>query len=95
MEALFVDGQVGERLGLVAKYVRGGEGGVDLGVIDIDVGSGFEMAEGEHAVFDGADAVEAPLRVDEGLGILAFDGGFGVETVEEFFKHATSSRGRI
>ena len=85
LETLLIDREIDEGLGVLAEDVRGGEGGVDLGVIGRDVGGGFHVAECEHAVFDGADAVEAPLGVDEGLGVLALDRRFGGETLEEFF----------
>ena len=42
------------------------------------------MTEREHAVFDGAGAVETPLGVAEGLGVLALERGFGREVGEEF-----------
>jgi hypothetical protein len=42
------------------------------------------MAEGQHAVFEGAHAVETPLSVDDGLGALALGESFGSETDEEF-----------
>jgi hypothetical protein len=54
-------GEVDEGLGVLAEDVRGGQGGVDLGMIDVDVRGWFEVSEREHAVFDAADTIEAPL----------------------------------
>jgi hypothetical protein len=84
LEALLVEGEVDEGVGVFAEFARGGEGGVDFGMVDVDVAGFFEVAEGEHAVFDGADSVQAPLGIDESLGELAFDGSFGFEAGEEF-----------
>ena len=50
----------------------------------VDLALLAEVAEGQHAVFEGAHAVEAPLSVDDGLGELAFSEGFGGEIDEEF-----------
>src|SRR5580658_5334065 len=61
----------------------GGEGSVDLGMAGVDVAFLAEVAESEHAFFKGADAIETPLGVDDGLGALAFGESFGGETGEE------------
>ena len=41
--------------------------------------------ESEHSVFEGFDAVDAPLVVSRGLGELSFDRGCRVEAVGIFF----------
>ena len=51
----------------------------------IEIGRGFEMAHAEHAVLDGADAIDAPLIVGDGLGELALDRSLRVEAVHELF----------
>jgi hypothetical protein len=42
------------------------------------------VAEGQHAFFDGANAVETPLGVDDGLSALALGESLGSRTGEEF-----------
>jgi hypothetical protein len=58
---------------------------VDFGVIGVDVASIFEMTDAEHAVFDGRDAVNAPLIVGDGLSELALDRRLRVQAVDDFF----------
>jgi hypothetical protein len=41
------------------------------------------VAEREHAVFEGAHAIQTPLRVDDGLSELALGEGIGGEIDEE------------
>ena len=65
-----------------AVYVGGGERGVDLGMAGVDVAFLAEVAQSVHAFFEGADAVETPLGVDDGLGALLFGEGFGSQTGE-------------
>ena len=60
MEALFVDAEVDEGLGVVAEGAGGGHGGMDLGVWAIEIARRFEMTLGQHAVFDGTNAIDAP-----------------------------------
>src|ERR1700733_7749831 len=43
------------------------------------------MAQREHAVFVRTGAVETPLGVAEGLGVLALEWGFGSEVGHELF----------
>jgi len=43
------------------------------------------VTHGEHAVFDGADPVDAPLIVGDRLRELALDRGLRVEAVDDFF----------
>src|SRR5580704_218891 len=43
------------------------------------------MAEREHAFFERAGAVQTPLGVAEGFGVLAFDRGFRGEVSHQFF----------
>ena len=79
VEALLVHAEIYESLGVPAIDGGGGEGGVDFGMSGVDLGFRAEVAESEHAVFDGAHAVETPLGVDDGLGALAFGEGRGGE----------------
>src|SRR6267378_202379 len=55
MQTLFVDAQVDEVLGVGLEGSGGGEGGVDIGMLRVEVAGSFEVRFGEHAVFDGAD----------------------------------------
>src|ERR1019366_9591049 len=43
-----------------------------------------EVAERQHAVFDGANPVQSPLGVNDGLGVRALGEGFGGEIDEKF-----------
>jgi hypothetical protein len=52
----------------------------------IEIACGFEVAHAEHAIFDGADAIDAPLIIGDGLGELALDGRLRVEAVDDFFR---------
>jgi hypothetical protein len=85
VEALFVHGEVYEGLGVLEEDSSGGEGGVDFRVTRVYLALLAKVAEGEHAFFEGADAVEPPLRIDDGLGALALGEGLGSETGEVFF----------
>ena len=91
VEALLVHAEIYEGLGVTAIDGGGGEGGVDFGMAGIDLGFGAEVAESEHAVFNGAHAVETPLGVDDGLGALALGEGLGSEIDEEFVGEAVVS----
>ena len=84
IDALFVEGQQLKRAGFFAEDAGLGEGGVDLGVIDIDIAGFFEMAEGEEVVFGGAAAIETPVIFGDGLGEAALVGGFGREVSDDF-----------
>jgi hypothetical protein len=53
------------------------------GMAGVDVAFFAEVAQGVHAFFDGAHAVQTPLGVDDGLGALAFGESFGGQTGEE------------
>ena len=57
VQALFVEGQVGEGFVVVAVNARGGECRVDLGVFGFDFAGGFGVAEGDHRVFEGEGPV--------------------------------------
>ena len=56
-EALFVDGQVFERIGGAAEGFGKGEGGVGFGVAGIPEVALFDVADGEEIVLGGGDAV--------------------------------------
>ena len=58
---------------------------MDLGIVRIEIAGGFEMSLSEHAVFDGTEAVDAPLIVGYGLSELELDWRLGVEAVDDFF----------
>jgi hypothetical protein len=85
VQPLFVQGQVDEGFRIVAEDARGGDGGVDLDVFGIDFAGFLRVAKGEHGVFERTGAVEAPLGVAKGLGVLLFERGFGGEALEEAF----------
>src|SRR5579863_4182233 len=84
MKALLVHAEVDECLGVLAPDSGGGERGVEFRMARVDLTFGTVMAEREHAVFEPAHAVETPLSVDDGLGVLALGEGFGRESGEEF-----------
>jgi hypothetical protein len=91
LQALLIKGEVDECLGVLAEDVRGCEGGVDLRVVDVDLGGGFEVADDEHAVLDSSHTIEAPLadhlrfssvcisgiRPDQSIGFVGFEVFFG------------------
>ena len=69
---------------MVAELTGDGNGDIQLGVAgSVGIGDAAEFAQGEHAVFDGVDAVEAPLLVGDGLGEFALEGSLGVEGADE------------
>ena len=68
-----------------AESAGGGERGVNVGMLGVEVAGVFEVRIGEHSVLNGADAVDAPLIVGHGLRELALHGGLGVEAVDDFF----------
>jgi hypothetical protein len=84
VQTLFIDAEIDEGFRVVAEGPGGGESGVNLGMAEIDVARGFEMAHAEHAVFDGPNAVDAPLIVGDRLGELALDRGLRVEAGHDF-----------
>ena len=49
------------------------------------------MHFGEHAVFDGPDAIDAPLIIGDGLGELTLDGRAGAEAVDDFLSEGLIS----
>jgi hypothetical protein len=91
LQPLFVKTQVDEGFGVFAEDSGSGQGGVDLRMACVYVARGFEVTEREHAVFDRAGAVETPLGVAEGLGVLALERGFGREIGHEFFAESVVS----
>ncbi len=84
-QALFVEAEVHEGFGIFAERFGGGQGGKCFGMVDIHRIGLFEMAQRKHAVFVRTGAVQAPLDVTEGLGVLAFERGFGGEVGHEVF----------
>ncbi|MDP8983269.1 MAG: hypothetical protein M3O35_22060 [Acidobacteriota bacterium] len=52
-------------------------------MLGVKVTERAEVPFGEHAVFDGPDAIDAPLIVGDGLGELALHRGAGVEAVDQ------------
>jgi hypothetical protein len=83
VEALFLEAEVDEGFGVVTEDSRGGEDGVYLDVFGFDSAGFFGMAQREHGVFERAGAVQAPLSVAEGLGILLFERSLGSQGLEE------------
>jgi len=81
LDALGVEGEEGEVLRLIEKGPGLGErvfGGVESGVA-----LGFEIAEGEDVVLDGAGTIEAPAVVGNGSGKVGLDGAFGGEFFDD------------
>jgi hypothetical protein len=76
VKALFVHAEVDEGLGMLPICGCRSEDGVNFGMAGVDLSFGAVMAEGEHAVFEAAHAIEAPLGIDYGLRELAFGEGF-------------------
>ena len=87
-EAGFVQGEDGELAGVAFGAGGCGHGGLGLGVIDVGAFGVLLEAEGEEVGFHGAEAVEAPGGVGEGLGEVGFGGAlgqvFGVEGLGVF-----------
>jgi hypothetical protein len=84
VQALFADTEVDESLRVVAEGLGGGHYGVDFGMLRIEIAGSFRVSEAEHAVFDGPEAVDAPLVIGNGVGELAFEGCLGIEAVNDF-----------
>src|SRR5580698_5798887 len=76
---------------MLAPDGGGREGGVDFRMPIVGLAVRPEVAESEHAVFEGAHAVETPLSVDYGLRELALGEGFGSEIEDEFSGEALVS----
>ena len=60
-------------------------------MIGVEVSRAFGMPGGQHAVFDGTDAIDAPLIVGDGLGELALDGRLRVEAVDDLLREGAVS----
>ncbi len=82
MEALFVEGEQVDFFGGVEVGLGPGEGLVGERIVSEFAGVSFD-AQGEDIVFDGFDAVEAPVVVGDAVGELDFEEAFGVEFGEE------------
>jgi hypothetical protein len=81
----FVEAEIGEFFRAGTEGSGGGERGMNIGMLGVEVACVFKMRVGEHAVFDGANAVDAPLIVGDGLGELALEGRLRAEAVDDFF----------
>jgi hypothetical protein len=84
MEALFIEAEVDESLGVGLEGTGGQEDRVNVRVPGVEVAGVFEVPLGEHSVLNGADAVDAPLIVGDGLRELALDWSSGGEAVDDF-----------
>ena len=80
---MLLNAEIYECLGVLLIDTGGGEGGVDCGMARVDLAFLAHVAQGEHAFLDGADSVQPPLGVHDGLGALFFGEGFGGQTGEE------------
>jgi len=69
-DALFVEREVGDLVGRFAIDASGGEQGMGLGVIRIEVPGFFKVANAEDAVLHFADAPHAPEFIDHKLDEL-------------------------
>ncbi|MDP8981088.1 MAG: hypothetical protein M3O35_10905 [Acidobacteriota bacterium] len=65
---------------------------MNLRALGVELAGVFGVRLSEHAVLDGADAVDAPLIVGDGLGELPLDGSSGREAVDEFLGERSISR---
>ena len=83
VDARFVEGDVEDVFG--AAHEGGGfaEEDVGLGGAGIDLIFRVGVAEGEDAVFDGADAIEAPVAVGDEVGELEFEGAVWAEAGDD------------
>jgi len=81
LDALFINRQQIEIVGVFAPGSGLGESVIDLGVAGV-VGRVLVHAQGERAGFDGAGTLQAPAVVGDGLRDVALkiaDGGEGIE----------------
>ena len=85
VQPLFVDAEVHKSLRVRAEGPGGGHGGMDFGVVGLEIARGFEVTLGEHAVFNGTNTIYSPLIVGYGLGELTLDRGLRVEAVDDLF----------
>ena len=73
VQALLVQTEAGEEVATAVEGFGLGEGAVDGGVIRGQAAREFLEAEREEIIFRGADAVEAPVGVGDGLDSLGFE----------------------
>jgi hypothetical protein len=83
MEALGVEAEARQGLGLRFEGRGDGEGLLDLFRSVGELGRDVDDAQGEEIVFECGDAVDAPGGVGEGLDEMGFDGAAGVVFVAE------------
>src|SRR5579864_8447620 len=83
MEAIAVAAEIGEGALLGAEGFGDGEGGVEVGNVDVDAAGGRGSLEGEQVILDGGNAAESPGGVGKFLDQDVFGGAFGLEFVEE------------
>ena len=83
-----MDGEVGELSGVIVGTGGDGQGGVGLRMFSAGAFGVVIKPDGEQVGFDGADAVDAPSGVGQGLDQMSFGGALGpvfvVESLGEF-----------
>ena len=85
VEALLEECEELQLLRFHGEDARGGQGGVDLFVLEAELATIFVKAEGEEVVLDGAGAVETPAVGGDTLGELDLHGPLGREARNEGF----------
>ncbi len=85
VDALFVKTQDFEFFEVIAQGLSGGEGGLHFicvrAIANVELRRVLFVAEREEAGFEGAEAVEAPLVICNGLCELGFKDAFGAEII--------------
>ena len=85
MDALFIEGEQFQVLGVVAHRLGGGDGGVGFGMFGVVVVAGaIEMAHGDDVVALGAGVVETPGFFGDRTGEEDFHGADGGEVGHHF-----------
>lgn len=85
VDALFVKTQDFEFLKVISQGLSGGEGGLHFtgvrAIPNVELRRVLFVAEREEAGFEGAEAIEAPLVIGNGLCELGFEDAFGAEII--------------
>ena len=82
-QAGFVEGDVGEGAGGVEPGAGLGDGDLGFGGVGVDFGGEVVVGEASGVVLDGARAIETPVVLGNGDGVLSFVGADGLEGGED------------